>query len=94
MTDEATSTPEGTEDDGDLLVADGFADAFIGVAYRMGRQIAVYDRARCIEVLIADGMAPDEAEDYFSFNTEGAWVGEGTPIYVERCSLDEIRAES
>ena len=24
-----------------------------------------------------------EAEEYFSFNTEGAYVGEGTPIFAD-----------
>ena len=24
-----------------------------------------------------------EAEEYFSFNIQGAWVGEGTPVFVD-----------
>jgi hypothetical protein len=28
-------------------------------------------------------MSTGEAEEYFSFNTEGAWVGEQTPIFLE-----------
>jgi hypothetical protein len=27
-----------------------------------------------------------EAEEYFSFNIQGAWVGEGTPVFVDEDS--------
>ena len=34
--------------------------------------------------MVKDGMTRDEAEEYFDFNTQGAWVGEQTPGYLER----------
>jgi hypothetical protein len=34
--------------------------------------------------LIKEGMSEEEAEDYFQYNTEGAWVGDQTPIFLER----------
>ena len=27
-------------------------------------------------------MSDEEAEEYFNFNTLGAWMGEGTPLFV------------
>jgi len=42
----------------------------------------VYDRTKCIEILTED-MPREDAEEYFQFNVEGAWVGGGTPAYVE-----------
>lgn len=78
------------ENDPELVLADGYEEAFIGVGRRCGcPALAVYDRAKCIEILIQrDGMSPEEAEEYFSFNTEGAYVGEGTPIYLESVDGD------
>lgn len=74
-----------------MLFADGFDAALIGVAepWRpLGRGatrpfVAVYDRLKCIEILARrDGMDEDTAAEYFSFNVEGAFVGEHTPIFV------------
>jgi hypothetical protein len=73
------------EIDEDLLLADGFDDAIIGVGYRCSRPpVVVYDRQKCIEKLVAEGMSIDEAEEFFEFNVVGAWVGEQTPIFVAR----------
>lgn len=71
-------------DDEELLFADGFDEALLGVATRCGQPpLVVYDRQKCIDLLISrDGMSEEEAEEYFSFNTEGAWVGDRTPIFV------------
>lgn len=67
----------------EVLFADGFDEALIGTARKIsGNLIAVYDREKCLEVLSRD-MSPEEAEEYFSFNVEGAWVGEGTPIFIQ-----------
>jgi hypothetical protein len=66
------------------LLADGLEDAFIGIAERCGQQaLPVYDAWKCVEILIArDKMDPDEAMEFFQFNTLGAWMGEGTPLFL------------
>jgi hypothetical protein len=69
-------------EDENVLLADGFDDAFVGIGRQFGRPIAVYDRSRCIDILQED-MSEEEAEEYFQFNVEGAWVGENTPIFLE-----------
>jgi hypothetical protein len=28
-------------------------------------------------------MTEEEAEEYFQFNVEGAWVGDNTPVFIE-----------
>ncbi len=73
-------------DDDELLFADGFDDAILGVGTRCGQPtIVIYDRAKCIAILVKrDGMTHDEAEEFFAFNTEGAWVGERTPLYLAK----------
>lgn len=68
-------------EDQEIQLADGFEDAFVGIATQFNRTFAVYDRAKCIEILAKD-MSHDEAEEYFQFNVEGAYVGENTPAFI------------
>ena len=70
-------------DDETVLLADGFEDAFVGIGRQFGKPVGVYDKIKCIQILINDGMSEDEANEYFSFNVEGAYVGESTPIFLE-----------
>ena len=63
---------------------EAFIDAIIGVTVREGFPIVVYDREKVIQVYIdRDGMSREDAEEFYSFNTEGAYVGPKTPIYVD-----------
>lgn len=68
-------------EDQEIQLADGFEDAFVGIATQFNRIFAVYDRAKCIDILAKD-MSHDEAEEYFQFNVEGAYVGENTPAFI------------
>ena len=68
----------------DIMFADGFDDALMGVACRFGMEtVACYDYDQCIDILIQDGMTLEEAEEYFEYNTLGAWVGDHTPVFVK-----------
>ena len=65
----------------EALLFDGFEEALIGVASQFSNgPLALYDRDKCIDVLVRDGMTWEQAEEYFSFNTEGAYLGPNTPI--------------
>jgi hypothetical protein len=66
------------------LLADGLDEAFIGIGWQFNTPLAVYDRDKCIEILESQGMTPEEAQEYFYYNTQGAYVGEQTPIFLER----------
>ncbi len=76
----------------DALLADGFEDAIIGVGGQHGSNIVViYDREKCIEILASQYAQEEdceepymEAADCFGFNTECAYVGENTPIFIQR----------
>ena len=72
------------EHDEEILTADGFDYALIGVCERAGQPtIAMYDKDKCINLLIErDGMTEEEAEEYLYFNVVGAWVGEYTHCFV------------
>lgn len=71
----------------ELLLADGFDDAVVGLAegwFEHSHQVTVcYDYAACINILVKrDGMDEEEAEEYFNFNCLGAYVGEHTPVFL------------
>ena len=74
-----------------MLLADDFDKAFIGFGDRVGQpRLAIYDKNKCIEILMNDhGMDMEEAIEDFMFNTEGAWVGEETPIFLNPMSLED-----
>ena len=67
------------------LFADGFDECIIGIARRACKEpLVAYDREKCIQTLVdRDGMSREDAEEFFEFNTIGAWVGEGTPIFID-----------
>jgi hypothetical protein len=65
-----------------VILADGFEEAFVGIGRQFGNPIAVYDKSKCIEILM-DDMSEEDAYEYFSYNVDGAYVGEETPIFLE-----------
>jgi hypothetical protein len=75
----------------EILTADGFEDALIGVVDGACRApVACYDYAKCIEILMTrDGMEEEDAHEYMSFNVTGAYVGEYTPLFVHDWRKEE-----
>jgi hypothetical protein len=82
-------------EDEEIILFDGLEDAFLGVATRFEpivtengdrggthRNFAVYSYEKIIEGLVADGMDITDAQEYYSFNIEGAYVGETTPAII------------
>lgn len=75
------------------LLADGFAEAFVGMGHRFTYDVAVYDRQKCLEILVTrDGMSDEQAEDYFAENVEGAFMGRHTPIFLEKPPRQKTQA--
>lgn len=73
-----------SDHDFEVILADGFEDAFIGFAERcISQPCAVYDYARAVQILVnRDGMSEEEAEEFLQFNVLGAYVGEQTPWFI------------
>tara|TARA_R100000750_G_C2267361_1_gene66101 strand:+ start:227 stop:481 length:255 start_codon:yes stop_codon:yes gene_type:complete len=66
----------------DMLLADGFDDALVGIVERANLPtIACYNKYKCIEILTKD-MNWFEAEEYFYYNVVGSYVGENTPCFL------------
>ena len=77
------------------IKADGFDDCLIGLGFRFGnRGTLIYDQAKVIQKLIDDSenkMTEEEALEYYEFNILGAYIGENMPIFVESCTMDQIK---
>jgi len=76
-----------------VLLADGFEEALIGIASLFNRNIAVYHRPKCIEILMID-MNQEDAEEYFEFNVAAAYVGEQTPAFLYEMHIPSPDIES
>ena len=78
-----------------MLKADGFDDAVLGVATQHTKPpLIVYDYWKCCEVLIKrDGMTMSDAVEYMDYNVVCAWLGPGTPMFLQQQSMKEIEAE-
>jgi hypothetical protein len=66
--------------DGEMLIADGFDAAIIGITEGM-EPVVAYDWNKCVEILCKD-MPLEDAIEHMSFNVTGAYVGPRTPIFI------------
>ena len=67
----------------ELIFADGFDDAIIGVATGFDSQRVVYCYVSMIETMMKeDDISYEDALDWIEYNTLGSYVGKNTPIYV------------
>lgn len=67
----------------EAMLADGHEAALIGTAARCSKApLAVYSVRKLIAGLVKKGLEEEEAYEHFSFNIEGAWAGEGTPLFL------------
>lgn len=82
------SFDELTEYYGELVFADGFEDAFVGIVLQFNTPLACYDYDKCVNVLIKrDGMSREAALEFMEFNVVGAYVGERTPAFLNKYKL-------
>jgi hypothetical protein len=62
---------------------DEYDSCVVGIGYRFhAGPLAVYSIPKTIKVMKGWGMDEDEAQEFFDFNTLGAWMGDGTPVFV------------
>jgi len=72
------------EENPDALWPEGFDEAYLGQARRCGQPtLASFSVPKALRILMdRDGMTFEEADEFFEFNVVGAWMGEGTPIWI------------
>jgi hypothetical protein len=67
----------------EAALPDGFEEALIGIGHRFGMDpVAVYDRDKCIELLISEGLTREDAEEHFSYNVIGTGIAHA-PVFVD-----------
>ena len=69
--------------DEELLIADGFDEAILGIEENTMR--VIYSVSKCLDIIEAQGMPEQEALEHFYYKVHGSYVGEKTPIW---CSDD------
>ena len=71
--------------DENILLAEGFESAFIGVVESHGAAPkALYDYESCLDILKGmQEMDEGEAIEYMEFNVMSAYVGESTPAFIK-----------
>jgi len=70
----------------EAMKADGYDDCIVGIGYRCGsKAVLVYDIDMVVEkIMKRDGCSYDDALDFFEYNIGGAYVGDGTPLFMNR----------
>jgi hypothetical protein len=67
----------------EILLCAGFDEAIIGYVEIFSKTIALYDKQKCIQILMErDNMTEEEAIDFFNYNIVGSYVGEHTPAFA------------
>lgn len=73
------------------LLFTGCDKAIIGYISRCGQvPMVVYDWNKLVRSFERQGMSHDEAQEWITFNCEGAWLGEGTPGILHRGNADDV----
>jgi hypothetical protein len=59
-------------------------EAIIGLAERAdGMMVVAYDTEKVVQALMkGNDWDEEEAREWYSFNTAGAYVGPGTPVFI------------
>jgi hypothetical protein len=79
--------------DNSFIYLVGLNDAIIGVSMGLSESDdkLVYLASKIIANFVSNGMAYDEAIEFYYFNVEGSYYGENTPIIVNDLELDLCR---
>ena len=83
------------QEDIELILLDPpevFDGAIVGIIFGFGQDQAVlYDYEQCIAGLVGPDLDREGAEEFFYFNTVGAYLGAATPRFLIR--LEETSHE-
>jgi len=70
------SIRETLEEIDSFMFADGLDDALMGFVTIAGKDVALYDREKAIQIILQGDMDYEEAEEFFDYNVLGAYMGE------------------
>ena len=73
-----------SDDEPEIMFADGYDKAIAGVVWDGERTRVVYETEGILKILMdRDKMTYDEAAEFFDFNVAGSYMGVYTPLYLE-----------
>lgn len=82
--------------DHEILFADGFDDAVMGIAMDLDLPRVIYSKEAMVEIMVKEYEEMDDVEDpyteameFLEYNVWGAYVGTGTPIYINEGNKEE-----
>ena len=65
-----------------------FDEAIVGVVERINLTAFCYDTQKVLLIIqsrqYGEGCSPEEAEEFFEYNILGAYVGEHSPVFLDR----------
>ncbi len=67
----------------------GFDDCIVGVGSRCGQAMVIYDAEKILDKLSQE-MSREEALDHYYSKIEGDWQGEGTPVFMQLATYEDI----
>ena len=78
-----------SEIDENLLMADGFDEAIIGIStIKNSETVVCYDYNECVNILMKKhDMTYDDALEYMEYNVVDAYVGKKTPAFVKKLNF-------
>ena len=66
----------------EIIFADGFDSALLGVVNEIDCPRAVYSKAKMVDILQEEGMDWIDAVEHLEYNVWGSFIGENTPLYI------------
>ena len=65
-----------------------FDEAIVGVVERINLTAFCYDTQEVLDIVekrvYGEGCSPDEAKEHFEYNIRGSYVGEHSPVFLDR----------
>jgi len=72
-----------------ILFADGFDQAIVGIDMDTDLPRVIYSKEMMIAI-IAEEIGEEDAIDFLQYNVWGAYVGTGTPMYINTGNREEV----
>ena len=87
MSEDKTKIKEWIDDEMEEVVVleprEQFDQAIVGWVERFNQPaIICYDVKKVINSFVENGMTEEDAWEWYSYNTVGAWFGENTPCFL------------
>jgi hypothetical protein len=81
------------EESNEPVVYKEFDEALIGFGVQFDQKVAIYDYARCLDVLEKGGMTNSEAIDYMENTVLWEYVGRRTAVFLTQPKKGKARAK-